>query len=89
MVLQAGMGAALVALTRAPLGLHPPRLWAGLRCGAAVAGCAAGAVAATTLVPAVRESMAGREPPARRRTGCCCAYRWAPSGRKRPPFARR
>lgn len=64
MVLQAGVGAALVALTLAPLGLHPPRLWAGLRCGAVVAGCAAGAVAATTLVPAVRESMAGREPPA-------------------------
>lgn len=29
--LQAGVGGLLVLLTRAPLGLRPPRLWAGLR----------------------------------------------------------
>lgn len=61
--LQAGVGGALVVVTRAPLGLDPPRLWAGLRLGSAVAFSAASAVAATTLLPPVRQSMAIREPP--------------------------
>jgi membrane protease YdiL (CAAX protease family) len=62
--LQAGVGGALVLLTRAPLGLEPPRLWAGLRLGSAAALSAASAVAATALLPPVRQSMAVREPPA-------------------------
>lgn len=62
--LQAGVGGALVVVTRAPLGLGPPRLWAGMRLGSAAAISAASAVAATTLLPAVRQSMADREPPA-------------------------
>lgn len=64
MALQAGLGGALVLVTRAPLGLAPPRLWAGLRLGSAVAFSAASTVAATTRLPPVRQSMAVREPPA-------------------------
>ncbi|MCV7102521.1 Rv0804 family intramembrane glutamic endopeptidase [Mycobacterium palustre] len=60
---QAGMSAALVLLTRVPLGLRPPRLWPGLRTGMAAGAVAAGAIAATTSLPAVRSSMAVREPP--------------------------
>ncbi|WP_297794404.1 CPBP family intramembrane glutamic endopeptidase [Mycobacterium sp.] len=63
-VLQAAVGGALVLMTRAPLGLGPPRLWAGLRLGSAAAFSAASAVAATTLLAPVRQSMAVREPPA-------------------------
>jgi uncharacterized protein len=62
--LQAGAGAALVPVTRAPLGLRPPRLWAGLRLGSGAGFAAASAIAATTRVPPVRSSMAAREPPA-------------------------
>lgn len=62
--LQAGLAALLVLITRAPLGLRPPRLWAGLRLGLPVGSAAATAVVATTSVPAVRVSMAGRELPA-------------------------
>ncbi|BCO39901.1 MULTISPECIES: Rv0804 family intramembrane glutamic endopeptidase [Mycobacterium] len=62
--LQAGLGGALVLVTRAPLGLGPPRLWAGLRLGSAVAFSAASTVAATTRLPPVRQSMAVRETPA-------------------------
>ena len=62
--LQAGAGVALVLLTRAPLGLCPPRLWAGLRLGLSAGVAAASAFAATTRVPPVRLSMAAREPPA-------------------------
>ena len=62
--LQAGVGGLLVWTTRAPLGLGPPRLWAGLRLGSLAAFCAASTVAATTVLPPVRESMAVREPPA-------------------------
>lgn len=40
--LQAGLGSVLVLVTRATMGLWPPRLWAGLRLG-----WAAGAAAAT------------------------------------------
>lgn len=64
MALQAGLGGALVLVTRAPLGLGPPRLWAGLGLGSAVAFSAASTVAATTRLPPVRQSMAVREPPA-------------------------
>lgn len=64
MALQAGLGGALVLVTRAPLGLGPPRLWAGLRLGSAVAFSAASTVAASTRLPPVRQSMAVREPPA-------------------------
>jgi uncharacterized protein len=58
--LQAGVGGLLVLVTRAPLGLRPPRLWAGLRLGAAAGTAAAGSIAAATSVPVVRSSMAGR-----------------------------
>ncbi|HEY9305832.1 MAG TPA: CPBP family intramembrane glutamate endopeptidase, partial [Mycobacterium sp.] len=62
--MQAGLAGLLVLVTRAPLGLRPPRLWAGLRLGLAAGVAAAVGVLATTSVPAVRLSMAGREPPA-------------------------
>jgi len=64
MTLQAGVGALLVLVTRAPLGLLPPRLCAGLRLGSAAGVAAASAIAATTAVPIVRVSMAAHEPPA-------------------------
>jgi hypothetical protein len=63
-VLQAGFGGLSVLITRAPLGLGPPRLWAGLRLGSPIAFLAAGTVAATTQLPPVRRSMGDREPPA-------------------------
>ncbi len=62
--LPAGVGGLLVLVTRAPLGLSPPRLWAGLRLGSAAGVVAVSAIAATTLVPPVRLAMADREPPA-------------------------
>jgi len=62
--LQACLGGLLVVVTRAPLGLRPPRLWAGLRLGSVVGVAAAGAIAATTVVPPVRLSMAVRDLPA-------------------------
>jgi len=61
---QAGLAGLLVLLTRPPLGLRPPRLWAGLRLGLAAGAAAATGVLAATSVPAVRLSMAGRELPA-------------------------
>jgi membrane protease YdiL (CAAX protease family) len=61
--LQAGVGALLVLVTRAPLGLGPPRLSAGMRQGSAAGAAAVGVIAATTAVPLVRASMAAREPP--------------------------
>jgi uncharacterized protein len=63
-VLQAGVGGLLVLVTRASLGLCPPRLWAGLRLGSAAGTAAATAIAATTPVPPVRLAMAVRELPA-------------------------
>lgn len=63
-VLQAGVAGLLVSITRARLGLVPPRLRAGLRLGSVAALPTAGAVAASTLLPPVRQSMAGREQPA-------------------------
>jgi uncharacterized protein len=62
--LQAVNAALLVVATRAPLGLRPPRAWAGLRLGLAVGSAAATAVVTATSVPAVRVSMARRELPA-------------------------
>lgn len=62
--LQAGVGALLTLVTRAPLGLRPPRLWAGLRLGSTTGLAAASAIASTTLLPPVRSAMAAREPPA-------------------------
>jgi membrane protease YdiL (CAAX protease family) len=59
-----GLAGLLVLVTRAPLGLRPPRLWAGLRLGLATGAAAATGVLAATTVPAVRLSMAGRELPA-------------------------
>ncbi|MEE6175149.1 Rv0804 family intramembrane glutamic endopeptidase [Mycobacterium sp. 050134] len=61
--LQAGVGGLLVLVTRAELGLRPPRLWAGLRTGSAVGAAAVGAVAATTRLGPVRASMAARPTP--------------------------
>ncbi len=60
---QVALGGLLVAATRAPLGLRPPRLWSGLRLGSLAAAGAATAVTATTTVPVVRLSMAARELP--------------------------
>ncbi|CKN03807.1 Caax amino protease family protein [Mycobacterium tuberculosis] len=62
--LQAGLGSVLVLVTRATMGLWPPRLWAGLRLGWAAGAAAATAIAATTPVPMVRLSMSARELPA-------------------------
>lgn len=63
-MLQAAVGALLVLVTRAPMGLRLPRLWAGVRLGSVAGVAAASAIAATTAVPLVRTSMAVREPPA-------------------------
>lgn len=57
-------GTALAMLARAPLGLRPPTLWAGLRWGAAVAAPVVLAVAAATAIPPVRQGMAERVLPA-------------------------
>ncbi len=58
------LGTALVAVTRAPLGLRPPALWSGLRLGLAAAAPVAAGVAATTALPPVRGAMADRKLPA-------------------------
>jgi len=63
LALQAGLGVLLVVVTRAPLGLRPPRLWAGLRLGLAAGSTAATGVLVATSVPAVRLSMAERKLP--------------------------
>src|ERR1700757_2364799 len=62
-VLQAGVGGLLALATRAPLGLRPPRLWAGMRLGSAAAAVGATAIAVTTPLPPIRRAMAGRELP--------------------------
>jgi membrane protease YdiL (CAAX protease family) len=64
LLLQAGLGGLLVVVTRAPLGLCPPRLWAGLRLGLAAGSAAVTGVVAATSLPAVRLSMVERELPA-------------------------
>jgi membrane protease YdiL (CAAX protease family) len=63
-VLQAGVGGLLVLVTRAPLGLCPPRLGAGLRLGSAAGVVVATGIAVTTSVPPVRLEMASRVLPA-------------------------
>ncbi len=63
-VTQATLAAALVAITKAPVGLRPPALWAGLRRGSAAASVVAVAVAASSAIPRVRTAMADRTPPA-------------------------
>ena len=63
-ILQAGVGALLVLVTRAALGLRTPRVATGVRFGSAAGAAAASAVAATTAVPLVRAAMAERQPPA-------------------------
>ena len=64
-VVQAAIGTALAAVTRAPLGLRPPAARSGLRAGIAAAGAVAAAVALSTAVPRVRSGMGGRELPQR------------------------
>lgn len=54
------LGTVAVLLTRAPLGLRPPALWAGLRVGLAAAAPVVVTVAVVTAVPRVRGSMADR-----------------------------
>jgi CAAX protease family protein len=61
--LQAGLAGLLVVVMRVPLGICPPRLWAGLRLGLAAGSVAATGVLAATSVPAVRLSMVGRKLP--------------------------
>ncbi|MGB8502016.1 MAG: CPBP family intramembrane glutamate endopeptidase, partial [Mycobacterium sp.] len=63
-VTQATLAAALVAITKAPVGLRPPALWAGLRRGSAAASVVAVAVTASSAIPRVRTAMADRTPPA-------------------------
>src|SRR5690606_3606775 len=60
---QAALGAGLAALLRLRMGLRPPHVWWGLRLGSTAGATVAGAVAATTAVPAVRQAMAARELP--------------------------
>ena len=60
---QAAYGTALAALTRAPLGLHPPTVRNGLRTGIAVAAAVAAGVALTTAAPRVRTAMRARAMP--------------------------
>jgi len=63
-LVNAALGAALVAAARAPLGLRPPQLWSGLRLGLAVAVPVLVGVGASTAAPPVRSAMAGRDLPA-------------------------
>jgi uncharacterized protein len=57
-------GAAVSVSVRAPLGLRPPVLWSGLRWGAVAAAPVMLAVAASAVIPRVREGMAARTLPA-------------------------
>ena len=61
--MHATLSAALVASTRAPLGLGPPAVWRGLRLGTATATVVSLGVAASTRIPRVRADMAARELP--------------------------
>jgi uncharacterized protein len=63
-LVQAGLAAGLVALTRAPLGLRPPSLWSGIRIGMMAGAPVAAVVAASTALPRVRSAMAVRALPA-------------------------
>ena len=62
-VTQAGIAAALAAVTDAPLGLRSPALWPGLRVGGIAAFVVVLGVAATMTSPRVRASMARRTLP--------------------------
>lgn len=64
-VVQAGLGTALAAAARAPLGLRRPNRRNGLRLGGAVAGAVAAGVAVATALTPVRRTMAARELPPR------------------------
>lgn len=64
-VVQAGIGTALAAAARAPLGLRPPALYAGLRLGSAVATMVATVVAGATVAPGARSAMGDRTLPQR------------------------
>jgi membrane protease YdiL (CAAX protease family) len=61
---QAVLATGLAAITKAPLGLRPPAVWAGLRVGAVAASTVVMAVAAATAIRPVRGAMAQRTPPA-------------------------
>jgi membrane protease YdiL (CAAX protease family) len=63
-LMQAPLAAALIPITKAPLGFRPPALWAGLRVGSAAAALVTAFVAAGTTIPRVRTAMADRAPPA-------------------------
>lgn len=56
--------AAMSAQARAPLGLRPPTLWAGLRWGLVATAPVVVGVAAGTAIPSVRDGMAERVLPA-------------------------
>jgi uncharacterized protein len=62
-LLQAGLAAGLVALTRAPIGLRPPALWRGVRTGLVVASAVVVGVVLATASPRVRAAMAKRDLP--------------------------
>jgi membrane protease YdiL (CAAX protease family) len=62
-LVNAALGAGLVAAARAPLGLRPPQLWAGLRMGLAAAAPVIVAVAASTAASPVRSAMGERDLP--------------------------
>ena len=62
-LVNAGLGAGLVAAARAPLGLRPPQLWPGLRTGLAAAAPVMIGVAASTTASPVRAAMGERDLP--------------------------
>lgn len=62
-LLQAGLAAGLVALTRAPIGLRQPALWRGVRTGLVVASAVVVGVVLATASPRVRATMAKRDLP--------------------------
>jgi membrane protease YdiL (CAAX protease family) len=62
-VIHAALGAGLVTVTRAPLGLRPPQLWSGLKVGLAAAAPVIVGVAASTAASPVRSAMAERDLP--------------------------
>jgi membrane protease YdiL (CAAX protease family) len=64
-VLHSVFGLLSVALTRAPLGLRPPRLRSGLYAGLSAAAVVAAGVGAGTALPPARTAMAERELPDR------------------------
>jgi len=63
-VVQAALGTALAGLARAPLGLRPREVGAGLRLGLRVAAIIGAAVASSAVLPPVRAAMEARDLPA-------------------------